>query len=272
MTIYKLIEIWDCVACILYDFIATLKYYLYDQFKYKRMLKKNLALLDKHKGERCVIVLNGPSIQSLDLSRIEKEVVICSNLFYLSDRFDVVKPNYYCVCDSDFFKGELLNNVKEVIRESRDVKFVFNKCARDILTEQEQRECYFVYGMHMPHLLNVRGNLASMSSSFTNVALFCIIVAIYMGFKEIYIAGLDFAPGPVKHCYGNVAAHNRQNSIYTSSNMLDICTYYWCYYLAHLQSGLVAKMAKEKGVNIYNLNKDSSIRAFSFADYNDCFK
>ena len=84
---FKLIEKWDNIAWIIYNFFAVLKYVCVDQFKYKKILKKNKELKDIHKGERCFIVLNGPSIKSMDLSKLKTEKTICANYFYLSDQW-----------------------------------------------------------------------------------------------------------------------------------------------------------------------------------------
>lgn len=269
---FRLIEKWDNIAWLIYNFFSVLKYILIDQFRYKKILKKNKELKDKHKGERCFIVLNGPSIKALDLSKLKNETTICSNYFYLSDCYDDVAPNYYCICDSATFNDDRIHQVHELMKKGENVKYIFNKKALGKLSADEKEKTYFVYGMHMPNLFRVRDNLAGVSSSFINVGMFCMTTAMYMGFKDIYVLGNDFAPGAgLMHCYGKTETEEKVNKVYQENNRVNLCTFYWCYFLAHLQNFYVAKHARKKGVKIYNVNKDSYVRSFEFADYDELF-
>ena len=45
------------------------------------------ALKDIHKGERCFIIGNGPSLNKLDLSKIKDEYTFGVNAIYLNHRF-----------------------------------------------------------------------------------------------------------------------------------------------------------------------------------------
>lgn len=270
---FRLIEIWDVLAYVIYDFFAVIKFVLVDWFKYRKILKKNKELKNKHAGGRCFIVLNGPSIKDYDLKKISDEITICSNYFYLSEYFDVIKPDYYCICDSDTFIDDRIQRVHELLSKEGNMKYIFNKRALNKLSEEEKKKCYFVYGMHMPHLFKVRDNLSGISSSFTNVSMFCILCAMYMGFKDIYILGNDFAPGAgLTHCYGNVDVEREVNEVYRKKNRVNLCTFYWSYYLAHIQSFYLEKHARKKGVNIFNLNKESYVRAYDFKEYDEVIK
>ncbi len=266
---FKLTEIWDNIAYIIYNFFAYIRYFFYDRFKYRKILLRNRELKDIHKGERCFIALNGPSISEYDLSKLENEFTICSNYFYLSKYHDIIKPNYYCICDSDSFLPERMNQIHDLFEKGENIKYIFNKKAMDKLNDEEKKNTYFVYGMHMPNYLSIRKNLGSMSSSFTNVSMFCVICAMYMGFTEINILGCDFSPGGgLVHCYGNTKDEESVNEVYKRKDRVNLCTFYWSYYLAHVQSFYVEKYAKKHGVKIFNLNPNSYIRAFDFEDFN----
>src|SRR3546814_3551381 len=52
-------------------------------------------LHDRHRGERCVIVANGPSLNAMDLSFLQRETVIGLNKIFLGfEKFDFY-PRYY---------------------------------------------------------------------------------------------------------------------------------------------------------------------------------
>ncbi len=267
---FKLTELWDNIAYTIYNFFALLRFWLVDRWRYGKMLRHNRELKNKHSGERCFIVLNGPSINKCDLSRLTNETTICANYFYLSDHVDAVHPDYYCICDSDTFLPERRESLDALLKKCDYSSFIFNKKARAALAGSEPEKCYYVYGMHMPTLRRIRGDLAGLSSSFINVGMFCMMCAVYMGFKEIYVLGNDFAPGGgLAHCYGNTAAEKQVNEVYRRRDRQQLCCFYWCYYLAHLQNFYIERFAAKNGAHICNLNPESYIRAFDFADYDE---
>jgi len=106
MSMTSIIEKWDTVAFVGYNILAKLLY-LSRYPIYRKYLKKNEELRDRHKGERCFIVLNGPSLHNYDLTAITNEYVFCTNYFFQSDYFNIIKPNYYCITDNTSFSPDI---------------------------------------------------------------------------------------------------------------------------------------------------------------------
>ena len=269
---FGLIEKWDTISWILYNIFSSIKFWCWDCFRFRKMLRRNKELKNKHKGGRCFIVLNGPSISNYDLTELENEIVICANFFYLSKYFDVVKPDYCCISDSDAFHGGLLERVHEMMKKYPDMKYILNKKAYKVLDAGEREKSYFVYGMHMPHLYRIKGDLTKNSSSFINVSAFCILCAVYMGFDKIYILGNDFAPGPMPHCFEEPEEFKYGKEVYRKKSRKELCAFHWYYYLAQVQSFYIEQYARNKNVCVYNLNPDSYIRAYDFEKYENIFK
>ncbi|HOH28077.1 MAG TPA: hypothetical protein PLC40_00245, partial [Candidatus Hydrogenedentes bacterium] len=57
------------------------------------------ALKDKHKGGRCVIVGNGPSLAIRDLDRLKDEITVASNRIFLAFSETEWRPTYFTMCD-----------------------------------------------------------------------------------------------------------------------------------------------------------------------------
>lgn len=57
------------------------------------------ALKDKHKGMRCVIVGNGPSLAVRDLDKLKNEITFASNRIFLAFSETEWRPTYYTMCD-----------------------------------------------------------------------------------------------------------------------------------------------------------------------------
>lgn len=269
--IIKYIEKWDELLFNIYNFLSLVRFYIWDRFVYYKELTRNKELKEKFKGERCFVVLNGPSIKNYDLDKIKDEVVFCSNAFQLSSYYDIVRPNYHCIIDSDYLGGTLLQRLKETMQEKDGVSFILNKKIYGNLTEEEKKRAYAVYPNNFGTRKKIRCELDGVTSSTNNVGLFCVQAAMFMGFKEIIILGLDLAPGPLPTVYGNIEEEQYGIEVYKKNSRLELCGFHWYYYLTQLNSFYVQDEARRRGVEIYNVNKESSIRAFGFKEYEDFF-
>lgn len=87
-------------------------------------ISKLKALTNKHLGERCVVIGNGPSLNDTDLSLLEGEYIFGSNGIYLL--FDEVnwRPQYYASVDSRFLpdRGE---EVGQLLRDNPEMTGFF---------------------------------------------------------------------------------------------------------------------------------------------------
>jgi hypothetical protein len=54
---------------------------------------------NRHKGERCFLVGNAPSLSKLDLSKLDGEVAFTVNRGYLAERFGLPTTPYYVITD-----------------------------------------------------------------------------------------------------------------------------------------------------------------------------
>lgn len=273
MSLSSLIEKWDTIAFTGYNFLAKMLYCV-TYPKIHKYLKRNEELRDKHKGERCFIVLNGPSLNNYDLSKISNEYVFCTNYFYQTDYFDIVKPNYYCVTDSKFFNIDRNKDAKihieRLLERVGNNRCIFNIRYLDYF--KIKKNIYLTYAKHLPNMMSLSNNLYGMSSNFMSVSLYAMNAAIFMGFKEIYLLGYDFEPGIFKHFYENTETEKRMKDIQKNEVLKeDVCGKYWQYTQAQYQNYYIRNFSEKKGVRIYNCNKDSYVRSFPFVDYESLF-
>src|SRR3546814_14889175 len=91
-------------------------------------------LRERHRGERCVLVANGPSLNTMDLSFLRNETVIGTNKIYLGfERFDFY-PRYYVAVNP-----KVLGQSADRIRELNCVKFLSDRCS-DFIPEDRSEE------------------------------------------------------------------------------------------------------------------------------------
>ncbi len=165
-------------------------------------LNRNLQLKNSHLGERCFILGNGPSLKTVDFSLLADEFVFTVNFFSFIEGFEKVKTNVHVVVDLAAFNA---------VGESNDVNF--NKVIENFLNIGKQNPIVFIDLEGLPFmqqtgltsLLNLHyllrhgtilDNQISIEldkpiTSYWNVVQYAIVIAIYMGFKEIYLLGCD---------------------------------------------------------------------------------
>lgn len=262
MNISTVIERWDSLFFSLSN-LAFWSKYLSEYSKIHKVIGRNTDFKEKYKGKRCFIVLNGPSINGHDLSKLKNEYVFASNYFYNAPLSKVVDPNFYCWLDAKVFDSESVLDVYNGIKSScPNATLLLNYKANSKINFD--LSTYFVYTKHIPNAFNVKGDLSGICSNFSTVAFFAIVSAIYMGFSNIYILGLDFEPGGFKH-FSNLGSECLRPD--QKINKEEVCGLHWGYVKAQYESYYIAKFAKKKGCNIVNLNPESNIRAFTFDIY-----
>lgn len=262
-------EIWDGILIQLYN-ICEYIIYIAKYAKIHPVIKKNKRMKNSHIGERCFVVLNGPSINQHDLTRLKDEYVFATNFFYRAPLCGIVKPNMYCWLDSkrlsDKSARDLINEIHETCPEAM---LLLNFKAHQFLGEKDYIN--YVYPKNLSNFFRTRNRLDRISSNYGTVAFLAISTAIYMGFSDIYVLGLDFEPVGFTH-FMNLGRDARNSMPGEKFNKVDVAGDYWQYSMAQYQSYYLADMARRQNCHIINLNEKSFIRAFGFANYEDIFK
>lgn len=144
-----------------------------------------------HKGQRCFIIGNGPSLTIEDLQTIHKNKEICFGLNQIHVLYGKTewRPNYLCVCD---YMG-IIHYYPEIIKNNDCIKFIADK--KDIYrNEQTKNEFLFYENFESKdsHLTpNFSFDITKGIYSGSTVAYIALQICVYMGFSEIYLLGMD---------------------------------------------------------------------------------
>jgi flavin-binding protein dodecin len=187
------------------NFYETIKFYKYRIRKRSEYfeLKQNNKFKNKHIGKRCFVLGNGPSLKNQDLSLLSEEYVFTVNQIMRHQDFDKIKTNYHFWADPMFFKIDE-KNIKdfELLQVMKNVNSLDNKpnCFFPI----EQKEFVEKFGLNNTLNINYFRSKETFHDKYTKeidfaknipgfhtVVQWAIIMAIYMGFKEIYLLGCD---------------------------------------------------------------------------------
>ena len=149
---------------------------------------------DLHRGERCVIIGNGPSLNDLDLTLLAGEHTIGVNgLFYARERmgFD---PTYYVVEDT-----AVVNDNLEQIKAYRAGHKFFPSIYRSRIGEAPDISYFMMnrgyYEKRSSSFCVPRFSIDAAQRLYTgqSVTAINLQLAYYMGFAEVILIGMDFS-------------------------------------------------------------------------------
>lgn len=152
--------------------------------------RKLAALKDKHKGQRCFVIGNGPSLRISDLDRLKGEITIASNKIYLAFEQTDWRPTYWTSID-----GLVINNIAKEICALPFPKILPSG------TEHIFRGCENVMfcdlGVDWLGVNDFRpgfsADIRDKAYGGESVTYFNIQIAYYLGCREIYLIGVDFS-------------------------------------------------------------------------------
>ena len=161
----------------------------YIPFGFYQRNRKNLNSFNNiHKGERCFIIANGPSLKHIDFSLLENEFTIGMNRIYLMKKQNGFIPNYLACID----EKSQINQFHEEFNKV-EIPCFFNFKLRNKFSKLSNQN--FVVGKFSQSFANGISKAYGNGKSVTYTA---IQLAFYMGFKEVYIIGKDHSYNTVQ--------------------------------------------------------------------------
>jgi hypothetical protein len=162
------------------------------------------ALRDKHAGERCFILGNGPSLNSTDLSCLKDETVFgCNGVFLLFDRIDW-RPTYYTCVDSRVLPDRAADIRAMLDAEPQMTGFFPTRLddysglgapepARALITDGPNR---LFFNQRVPTTANLPWSMFSPDPGAylvqpQTVTITMMQLAAFMGFSELVLLGCD---------------------------------------------------------------------------------
>lgn len=151
--------------------------------------KRLLSLKQRHDGQRCFIIGNGPSLRMSDLDRLAQEVTFASNKIYLAFSETDWRPTYYTVLDY------LVAQQHSVVINDLPLTKIFASSVMPCF--ELASDITWVYSMPMPMdgdkplCRFSRDLLKGMFGGWT-VLYSQLQIAYYMGIREVYLVGVDF--------------------------------------------------------------------------------
>jgi hypothetical protein len=233
---------------------------------------RNLKFHNKHKGERCFVIGNGPSLRASDLERLKNEICFAANKIYLMYEKTAWRPTYYAT--GDF----IILNEHEVINEKvKCDKFFYINSAlthKGFCPTDSANTYYFsvdqsFWHRPFPYKIEFRAEPDVFGEGMT-ITYICLQLAAYMGFDRIYLLGVDHCfPMSVKsdgeRVWNGVDAHFAAN--YSTRN--DFFPAYIDYATAAYKTA--KDYSETHGFKICNATRGGALEVFERVDFDSLF-
>lgn len=222
------------------------------------------ALENAHEGERCFLIGNGPSLNGDDLNLLQEEYTFGTNMVYKIFDKTNWRPSFHCVSDTIYASKlglELSKMVKApLFTTERTYRRMKKKPIDTTYVHTIQTERY-----------KVRGNVYAYCMIKATVLSLAAEMAFHMGFKEIYLLGVDCTNPHDKggHFTDNYAtkevAETDINRIKTRMNAKTLTTKQIGEHIIDRSMevyDLLDKYAKKHGIKIYNATRGGNLEIF----------
>lgn len=252
--------------------------------QYAAMKASNLRYANRHLGQRCFILGNAPSLNNHDLTLLRHDVVFSVSNGYLHPDYSIYKPKYHCLpripySEVRFTKEHTLTWLTEMDSRIGDATLAVSGEEASLLHTHglcPQRDIlpldFAMAPYQMPaNIIDICGPLATVQS----VPVMTLNIALYMGFKDVYILGVDHSDlCDRKYVYfyekslntgleGSVDAEGNL----TESNFSTISGLFRLF----AQYEEIKKAAALRNVSIFNANPLGLLDTFPRVRYEDLF-
>ena len=148
--------------------------------RYQASLDRLRALKDKHKGERCFIIGNGPSLKDTDLTLLRNEVTFGANRIYLLfDQIGFATSYFLCI------NRLVIEQCAQDIMQIPCPKFISWRSRDSIAFTNDVMLLYPRYGVAF------HGDITGGVCEGATVTYVALQVAYYLGFERVILVGVD---------------------------------------------------------------------------------
>ncbi len=248
------------------------------------VLRNNSQLHNKYFGKRCFVVGNGPSLNSLDLGLIKNEYTFTVNYFMRSTEYQKINNDFHIMMDPIVFEQDRLKELENInVGDHKPICFfpiqamknIKNAGLEGILNIHYIYCCYQFY-----EKFNETIDICKPSPGFANSVLYCTMIALYLGFKEIIYIGCDMTgyeqlsivagKGVDLHAY-KMSDYEKEQIIQRHSTMSNE-VFFEGFMNTFAEFRKLREYTDRRGVKMFNATKGGVLNSIERIDYNMLFK
>ena len=232
-----------------------------EEYKLLRQFK------DIYKEKRCFIVATGPSLQINDLEMLKNEITFSMNSIYLSYKKTDWRPTYYGIQDPLVYE-KIYHEIKD---EDFEAAFIASNIAKGFKIKSSKKRFIFPLDLLNHQLPNSKINtkfsddIEERVYSGYNIAYSMIQIAVYMGFKEIYLIGAD-CDYQQSNKYFEVDKNRGDEKYFTNKFLYENTKKFITAY------EVAQNYAKKNNIKIYNATRGGKLEVFERVDFDSLFE
>jgi hypothetical protein len=258
---YIILKKYESIPLRLFNLFVWLKAKI--RFRKLKYLNVNKVLKNSAKKDICYILMGGLSVKEIDLNDLKGCDVMTANNFYKTDDYSKIKPKYHVITDVDFYLNK--NNIKELNEKIQDFTAVFLNAK--FTPAIKKVNWNYIFPIYRVTNSKLKIDISKPCSNFSTVTLACIQIAMFLGYKQIYLIGFDLPPGNMPHYYKESDKEIQVKKEYEKINSeFDYCELFWQYTNCHHEAYKIQEYAKKNGIEIFNTSNISFVRAFPFKE------
>lgn len=239
--------------CFSYKTIDLYEYSSNNNYYWNNVLSQFKGIYKKQK--KCFVVATGPSLRTKDLYLLKSNNMFCFGVNNILKVEEWV-ANVYVAADSCFVS----NNISSIEKYNCRYKFIGDSCQ-----EYWEKKRDDSYKIHVVSGLNTTGfseeicqKVYSGHADGGTITYVCLQLAIYMGFSEIYLLGVD-----CNYIMGSRNNHFIADEVKDKGNHREdlMIKAYEC----------AKKYAENHGIKIYNATRGGMLEVFERVDFDSLF-
>ncbi|MGN0483216.1 MAG: 6-hydroxymethylpterin diphosphokinase MptE-like protein [Lachnospiraceae bacterium] len=219
----------------------------------------------KYAGKRCFLIGNGPSLTTEDLEKLQGEITFGCNRVYQLFPETTWRPDFFCMIDALIAKYS-----SQELAGAVECPLFTNINTRDLMKYRPQ-DLVFARNLGEP-TYRVSSDFESYYvPSGATVMTFMLELAMYMGFTEIYLIGVD--------CTSSLSAHGHCTQGYVNQDLVEkdiervrkrlndptltadqVAAYY--YDKSTYSYRVIAEYANAHGIHIYNATRGGRLEVY----------
>ena len=255
--------------------IAKRQNYLTENFDTSKYGKKLKALKSTQTGKKCFVIGNGPSLRTDDLTTLKENGIatFAANRIYNTFEGTSWRPTYY-VCEDEFILEDIQGKINEL-----DFKYKFIPINFNWYKNINIDNAYYFYQTFDKSLQQGGARPDFFSEDISkyipcrgSVITTCVQLAVYMGFSEIYLIGVDHSFSRMTDKNGNLIVDNNVKDHFGNQKNADENTNGIFNIDAATQSFIDIKSFCEKNnVKVYNATRGGKLEVFPRVDFDNLF-
>lgn len=240
----------------------------------QKKLKKYKGI---HSGERCFVIGNGPSLSSQDLELLNDEYCFAANRIYDIYSKTSWRPTYYGI--QDLFVLQEISQEVEDEENGATTRFIVanrpNYMCKQMKNDEKNEFFYLGECLSENKAIRITDRFDKTVGHGGTITYAMIQLAIYMGFKEIYLLGVDHNYQTFQSDDGSfdkeahTASHFAGARAYKNLKMSNVPLKKGPVYISTKAYQKAEDYSRQHGIRIYNATRGGSLEVFERVNLED---